>query len=244
MKTKLAIAVTLLVVLSASIAGANEVTAEDVVNNYIEALGGAEALTKYESRHMTGTFGQSGMTGELHVYSTSAQNYRMRLELTGVGEFEEGVFEGNGWTYDTMSGPQIMTGIHLESSLVRNRYNVELGYFELYDGVIYEGEVEYDGVLCNKLRLEGSWGSTSEYFEIETGLMRGGEGELPVAGGMLVNFKTTVVEYAEFDGRLYQSKTVQESPMGIQEIKITQVTHGQDDVEQVQPPTAVKPLLP
>jgi len=241
MKTIATLALLLLLV-SPSISVA-DTTAADVIDQYIEALGGKESIAKCESRHIEADFEIPGMTGKLDVYTAKPEKYRLLLVVEGFGEFEEGATKGRGWTLDPMSGAQLMTDEQLASTMARTGHNGELHYSDRYESMALAGEEEFDGVKCYKLRLEASWGSSFEFFEIETGLLRGTQGDMIVNGGAKVAMTIMFREYAEFSGRLYASKTVQSTPMGEQTITVTGVTHDSVKDDAFVPPKQVLPLL-
>jgi hypothetical protein len=238
------IIIVLLVAIAATPAAeTKQITARDVIARYVEALGGQELISSHESRHIGAAFEQSGMTGQLDMYSAESGNYRMKLAITGVGDFEEGVLDNVGWSHDVMQGPQLMTGNHLASTLLRTRHNAELHYFDLYNNVSLEGEIEFDGVVCYKLRLDTPLETSFEYFHIDTGLMRGAEREQILAGDSMLKTSLVIREWRRWEGRLYPVKTEVTSAVGKQTIVVTNVSHGSVDPEAFQPPAPVLALL-
>ncbi len=114
-----------------SAAFAQTLTADQIVEKHLTALGGREALSKLTSRKATGTISISTPMGELsgplELMAKAPNKVRadMRIDLTAVGGPGEMVmsqiFDGtNGWTLNSMQGDSPMEGDQLEGA--RNNF--------------------------------------------------------------------------------------------------------------------------
>jgi hypothetical protein len=114
--------IAVLLVGSASVASAQ--TADEVVEKYLAALGGREALAKLKSRTMTGTLTVSTPGGEIsgpiEVVTVAPNKTRMlaKLDLTSLGAGQMTIdqrFNGTtGYVIDTLQGNRDITGGQLD----------------------------------------------------------------------------------------------------------------------------------
>jgi hypothetical protein len=107
-------------------AGASAQTADDVVEKYLTALGGREALGKLTSRKSTGTITLSlptaVLSGPAEIYNKAPNKTRavMRLDLSGAGGagemVVEQIFDGTtGWGLNSLQGDTAIGGRQLEN---------------------------------------------------------------------------------------------------------------------------------
>ena len=86
-------------------------TAREIVDRFVKASGGAEALQSIKSMRAKGTFsivGQS-LNGTLDMMSARPNKLLMRLSIPAIGTVEEG-FDGKvGWSLDPLQGPSLVT---------------------------------------------------------------------------------------------------------------------------------------
>jgi len=108
-------------------ANAQTLTADQIVEKHLTAMGGREALAKLTSRRATGTISVEtpmGSLGGLFEMSAKAPNkmrVAVRIDLTpagGPGELiQEQFFDGTtGWMLNSMQGDTPMEGDQLESA--------------------------------------------------------------------------------------------------------------------------------
>ena len=113
---RLALVSSILAVLAAPPARAQDAaklpSGREVVDRYVEAIGGKAAVTKHTSTKVEGTFSvpAQGLNGTLEVLSAAPDRFLLRVTLPGVGEIANG-FDGTvGWLMDPMMGPMLLQG--------------------------------------------------------------------------------------------------------------------------------------
>ena len=115
--------VALLTVCRASLAYAQ--TVDEIVEKYLTAVGGREALAKLTSRTMTGTITiatpQGDLSGPVEIYAQAPNKSRtlVKLDLSAFGAGQMTVdqrFDGTaGYVIDTLQGNRDITGGQLEN---------------------------------------------------------------------------------------------------------------------------------
>lgn len=120
------LALTLLPALSGA-ANAQSLTADQIIDKHLAAIGGREALTKITTRKATGTLSVDtpvgALSGPIEMFAKVPNKVRttVRIDISAVGGqgemIQEQLFDGtNGWTLNSMQGDQAMTGDELESA--------------------------------------------------------------------------------------------------------------------------------
>src|SRR5262249_28345881 len=84
-------------------------TAEQVVDKYIQAIGGKAAYEKLNTRMEKGTFEfpAMGATGSVEGYSKAPNKNIVVVSIEGVGEFKQGFTGTEAWSLNPMSGMRV-----------------------------------------------------------------------------------------------------------------------------------------
>jgi len=203
-----------------------DITANDVINSYVEAIGGPENLQKVKDiRIVSGTVMQ-GMNIEI-VMSQKAPNKICVETKMGDQVLSKQVFDGVKGRVKSPMGDQEVTGDELESMRIQAILNPELTLDKL--GITAEltgaGDVNGTKVWKVKMTLPSGVSSTDAYDQ-ETGLK---VQSVAQQGQMTVT--TAYSDYREVEGVLYPFKSVQS--LGSQVIEIEtrsiEINTGIDD---------------
>src|SRR5262245_37566844 len=79
---------------------------DEILDKYVKAIGGKEAIEKVNSRVEKGTFELPafGASGSIEVYAKAPNKTAMTIDIGGFGKVEN-VFDGTkGWASDPQSG--------------------------------------------------------------------------------------------------------------------------------------------
>jgi len=138
-------------------------TADQVLEKYITAVGGREAMEKVTSRVSTGTI----------TISEKAPNKSLAVfEIAGMGQVRQGSDGTAAWEDSPMSGVRDKSGTELADTLRGSTFNSELKLKTLYKTVVVSGKEVVDGkdayvVVCTP--AEGA--PNKLYFDATSGLM-------------------------------------------------------------------------
>lgn len=221
-------------------------TAREVVNSYLAAVGGEEAIRAHTVRVMEGTMevpGQ-GMSAEIKIKAMAPNKTRMHLTIAGMGTIEGG-FDGEvGWMINPMAGPMIQEGKELAQAKRQADYYADLHGDHLYKSMTNTGQAEFEGKPCWKVELvTPDDEKITEYFSIETGLIEGSDmtQESPMGP---VTVTTVISDYKEFGGVLSPTRIAAQIGPGmtqvitIKSIAFEGVTEADFDL-----PAAIKTLV-
>lgn len=220
-------------------------SAREVIDRYVEAIGGAEALRQPKSLQMTGEFTvpAAGLEGKLEIRSMPPDLMLVEVEIPGLGLTREG-FDGEvAWSIDPMQGPRLKQGAELEQAAYQADFYAALHEEERYESMETVGRVEFDGRECYKLELVTANGDEMvEYYDIETGLHVGTEMqvETPMGPAKVVQ---TMGDYEAFgDLRFPTETTVSVGPMK-QMLTITDVERDSVDRTAFELPDEIRALV-
>jgi zinc protease len=168
-------------------------TAEQVLDRHVEALGGREVLSKITSTVMKGRLEipNQGLKGTVVSYAKAPNKKLEVVTIDGVGVQKE-VFDGtNGWASDPFNGTRQLSGAELGLLRRGARLDSELNWrghwksAELVDGKQVGGRDTYAVKLTPK---EGEGTPVTNYYDAETFLLVRSEfvqqtpqGTMPVA---------------------------------------------------------------
>jgi len=215
-------------------------SAREIIERYVEAMGGREAVLGHSSSRSTGTFSMpaAGISGTLLAQSAAPNLTVLRVEIPGLGTSLTG-FDGEvGWSVDPNLGARLLEGNELaalregssqlaavrDPSLFQERETVELA--------------EMGGEACYKVRM--LWRSGRETFDCfspETGLLVGSISRQSTPMGE-IDVVTLMERYSETGGvlaptRIRQQMLGQEQVMTLDSIEYDVVEPSVFDLPEV-----------
>lgn len=203
-------------------------TAEEVMNKFIEATGGAGAYEELSSRKITGTVEivAAGVKGDVTIYQQAPDKLLSTLDFEGIGEVVQGTDGKAAWSEDPNTGARLLEGAEKADFLREATFNSELKWKELYENVEVTGKEDVDGTSCYVVVMTPEEGQPeTSYFAVDSGLMvRTKTVQTSPLGDQAV--EVTVSDYREVDGiKIPFTTTIQVLQ---QEIKMTfdNVEHG------------------
>lgn len=153
-------------------------TGEEIVDRYVEAVGGAEAIGAVESFHVEGSYviTSANLEGTIELWYQRPGRLIMTVELPGYGRIQRG-FDGEvGWSIDPRQGARLLA----EDELRAYRTQIDRGFSllpssEIFRSMEYVGVEDLDGRRVHKVRLvvDSSEQEYYDYYDVETDLLVG-----------------------------------------------------------------------
>lgn len=207
--------------------------ARDVLDRYLEAIGGRDAITSFTSSHTSGTFSvpSQNLSGNFDIYTADPDYGLMKVQISGIGQMTMGTGDGIAWSKDPMTGPMLLEGEQADQFADQADQRRALYLSENYKSMKVVDRVEFNGADCYKVELVRKSGLTSfEYFDAETGLMAGTESEQTTPMGK-VPVVTTLTEY-EQHGPVLVATHMSQKMMGMEQVMVLEsVTFDEVDME-------------
>ena len=186
-----------------------DVSAEGIISNYIDSIGGRDRLENVESIEVTGNanLNMQGQSFVLEFYSLkNNQNQSLATVTAGGMVVQKSVFNKY-QGYNEVNGQRIpLSDSELESAIIDSALFSELNYdfstIELIGTSVVNDEKVYEIKITD---------NKTEYYSIESGLKVKEIETTEVEGNQIV-VETTVNEYEEVDGVLIPSEINQVTP--------------------------------
>ena len=186
-----------------------DVSAEGIVTNYINSIGGRDRLENVESIEITGNanLNMQGQSFVLEFYSLkNNQNQSLATVTAGGMVVQKSVFNKY-QGYNEVNGQRIpLSDSELESAIIDSALFSELNYdfstIELIGTSVVNEEKVYEIKITD---------NKTEYYSIESGLKVKEIETTEVEGNQIV-VETTVNDYEEVDGVLIPSEINQVTP--------------------------------
>ncbi len=191
-----------------------DLTAEKVINKYVDAIGGADALNAVNDYALEGTMSVQGMALSTKVYSSRPNKQCMETYMQG-NLMQKQVFNGEAGKVISPMGEQNMEGEALEAMKVESILFPETQYAELgyKHEILGADNVNGQGVVKMK-EISPSGNEKTVFYSRETGLKVKEVSNTP-QGAVAITYN----EYTEVKGVKFANKITQ--VMGPQTINIS-----------------------
>ena len=163
---------------------------DQILNRYVQALGGKAAIERLTSVALTGTIEaqSAGLKGKAEMISHVPNKYLLKIDIDGMGTFTQ-AFDGSvGWAQDPMNGLRDISGLELAQLKREADLHREGHLKDVYTKLVVKGKDKVgtsDTYVVEGTLPEG--GSEKLYFDTQTGLLlrtdavlRSPQGEIPV----------------------------------------------------------------
>lgn len=205
-------------------------SAKEVVDKYVSAIGGREALTKHKSRHETGTIELSpmGLKGTVESYSRSDNRSLTKLNIAGVGEIVDGFDGTTAWTVNPIQGSRVKSGEELLQTKRNSMFAREANLDKIYGSLTVRG-IEKVGDRETYVVVASSKGLPDDilYFDAENGLMLRSDSIVISPEGKQA-ITTYYEDYREVDGVKSPFKVRAKTPAFEINTVVTEIKYGVD----------------
>lgn len=173
--------------------------AERIMERYIKALGGREALERLTSRVSRGVcnYPFQNMTGKVRIYEEAPYKRSLEIEVPNLG-LKKIVFDGErAWMQDSLMGFYEYPGPVAQSLKHDFDFHKITRYRQFYSEIIYTGAIDTERGRVEILEVVTPAGRRDQLqFDAQTGLMVYGEGtkygDYRQVGDLKVPFLQTV----------------------------------------------------
>ena len=219
----------------------------EVVDRYVEAIGGRDAIMEYSSSMATGKMevvGQ-GLSGSMTIYGAAPSSTLVIVDFTAVGLESRTGYNGEvGWSTDAMTGPRLLLAGELQQLAEESDFYSDLHESAGIASMEVLEQVEFAGHSTYKLKVVYASGrETFEYYDVDTGLRAGAEGVHESLMGSL-NVVTIVEDYQQFGNVMVPTRMTQAfGPGQTVVVTIERVEFGNVDPEIFALPAEIQVLL-
>jgi zinc protease len=201
-----------------------DMTAQNVIDNYIEAIGGKSKLESVKSIKQLGEMEMQGQKIITEISQKAPNKFLNETKMNGM-LIQKQVFDGEKGYMNGMQGEKEITGDELEELKYQATFNAELKYEKLGYKLDLVGSEEVEGANAYKIKVTSPAGDISfDYYDADSGLkiMNKATKETPQG-----SFDQTqmIQDYKKVNGIMYPHKIVIKNSMMPQDmvLKITDI---------------------
>lgn len=149
------------------------VTTEQVLDKYVEALGGKAALDHITSRVEKGRFETvaTALSGQVVIYGKAPNKRLIKFTVPGQAEMTEAFDGAAGWKQDPDEGLAELGGAELAQARRDAAFDQPLRLRELYPKISLKGRVTMNGRAAYLLEAPRNARPRRWYFDTTTGLL-------------------------------------------------------------------------
>jgi hypothetical protein len=219
--------------------------AGEIIDRYIEAVGGRDALMAYASSRVTGTFAMpaAGIQGALVVEWADPDLTITRVEIPGLGVILSGWDGHVGWSEDPTLGPRLLDGMELAATRESASRLAALRDPSAFDVRETVELTELNAQACYRVLLVWKSGrETFDCYHVETGLLVASAGRQETPMGEIETL-TLMEDYQEFGGILSPSRIRQQMLGQEQVMTMDAVEYDVVDPSAFVPPETIRVLV-
>jgi serine/threonine protein kinase len=206
----------------------NRLPIDQVLDRYVEALGGREAWRNLTSRVAIGTFEMTdlGVTGTAEIYAKAPNRLMFALTVPGVGTTRTGYNGSVGWAEDPQNGLRALSGSELEDMKRDATFNKEMELKSVYPKMELKGTETIAGRSAHIVEATSDDDKTAKmYFDKGSGLLVRDEIMREGLEG-LSSTETTYEDYTKIDGIYIPLTLRQKNSLLNFVVKIKEVKHN------------------
>jgi hypothetical protein len=220
--------------------------ARTIIDRYVQAIGGREAVLRNNTIRYVGSFEMpaAGVKGDLSVVQAAPNKMAMTMSVPGMGQIATGYDGSVGWAINPMQGPRVLEGKELDqlredagpsailrpADRIRSAETVEL--------------TTLGAQPCYKVKITYNSGRESfDCYSTQTGLLVGmtNRQESPMGA---VEVTTLFDDWKEFGGLKTATKMRQQMMGQEQILTIDRLEFNRpEDLRAVEVPEQVRPLV-
>jgi hypothetical protein len=146
-------------------------TAEEVINNYVTAIGGKDAISKIKDLSMTFTGEAQGANLEILIQKKSPNKFLQSVSVTGMGEVQKQVCDGTKVRASGMQGSEDITDPEKVKAVAMQAVIVpESEYGSMGAKLTYAGKEKVNNADAHKLEVTIGTVKMTEYYDVASGL--------------------------------------------------------------------------
>jgi len=198
---------------------------DDILDKYVKAIGGKEAIEKITSRTVKGSFEieAMNMSGTLEMFAKAPNKNAMKIDLPGVGMVYN-VFDGaKGWDSNPMTGLRELSGAELAAMKRRADFHSEINFKKHYPKMEVKGKEKVGSSETYVIEATPDEGGPEKlYFDVNNGLLVRHDLEAEGPQGKIAT-EIYTDDYKVVDGVKIPHTLKQVNPMFAMTMKFTEI---------------------
>jgi zinc protease len=178
-------------------------TVDAILKKYVTAIGGKDAFDKVESRHIKADLEFGGSTAEWTSEAKAPNKRATRVDLPGIGLFEDGFDGTTAWT-KSQAGVQTKQGDELALAKLDAELRRDVRFKELYPNLESKGTEMFNGEQVEVLEAKPTATSRARFsFSAKTGLLVRQQADYKNNDGNPITVETEFSDHRAVEGIKY-----------------------------------------
>jgi len=200
-------------------------TVDEILDKYVKAIGGKEAIEKIKSRTAKGSFEieAMNMNGTIEMFAKAPNKNAMKIDLPGFGVVND-VYDGSkGWDSNPMTGLRELTGAELAAMKRRADLYSAINFKKQYPKMEVKGKEKVGSSEAYVIEATPDEGGPEKlYFDVNTGYLVRRDAEVEGPQGKMAT-EVYTDDYKVVDGVKIPHTLKQVNPMYSVTMKFTEV---------------------
>jgi hypothetical protein len=175
--------------------------ASQVVEKYVQAIGGHSTAEHFSTRHVTAEMSMPamGMTMSMESWTARPNRSFSKMEMSGMS-ITSGFDGTTAWVNSPMSGPKILDGDEFKQAIDNANFDNNVDFAKVFPTMETVGERTVDGHACWNVRMVSANGTeVQNCFDKESGLLVGSIAHQHTQMGEMTA-DIVMSDYKDFDG--------------------------------------------
>ena len=175
--------------------------ASQLVEKYVQAIGGRAAAERFSARHVTAEMSMPamGMTMTMESWMARPNRSFSKMEMSGMA-ITSGFDGTTAWVNSPMSGPKILDGAEFKQAFDNANFDNNVDFTKVFRTMETVGERTVNGQACWNVKMVSANGTeVHNCFDKESGLLVGSIARQHSQMGE-ITADVVMSEYREFDG--------------------------------------------
>ena len=202
---------------------------DQILNRYVQAIGGKEAIEKVTSRSMKGTLENSddGTTSPAEVLAKAPNKYLAVVDVPNAGQTLEGWNGSTGWGKDPDSGLHELGKSDIVAAKRDYDFYRETRLKELFPKMRFSAKTTFDDRPAYVLEATAADGSIEKlYFDAQSGLLVRRDFERVNVDDGIVLYEVDYEDYKDVDGLKLPSTVRRKTPDYTLTYRFTEFKHN------------------
>lgn len=202
---------------------------DQILDHYVQSLGGKDAVEKVTSRTMKGTVENSddGTTSPAEVAAKAPNKYLEVISLGDSGQMQQCWNGETGWAKDPDSGLHDMEKADQIAARRDYQFYREIQLKELFPKMTFSGKARVDERDAYVVEAAAADGATEKlYFDVQSGLLVRREFERVNIDDGIVLWEVDYDDYKDVDGVKVPSTVVRKTPDFSLTYRFTEIKHN------------------
>jgi zinc protease len=203
-------------------------TADQIIEKYVQALGGKAAIEKLNSRASKSSFDipAMGASGTVEAYEKAPNKSLAIITIPGFGVIREAYDGKMAWAEDPTMGMREKSGIELADTRLEAEFHKPIKLKQLFPTMTVKSKEKVGEQEAYVIEAKPTEGSVEKwYFDTQTGLLIRQDAERETPQGKMPT-ETYLSDYKEVDGVKIPHSVRVSNPTFVINIKTEEIKHN------------------